>query len=95
VRFDLLGFPDFTPYAKHDVKIKMRGNRSFGPDGDFGDANEAAGYPRNARHPGYTWHHHQDRSTMLLLPRDLHDAIRHTGGVSVIKKLGVKNTDEQ
>ncbi len=31
---------------------------------------------------------------MLLVPRDLHDAIRHTSGVSVIKKFRVRNTDE-
>lgn len=94
VRFDSYGFPDFTPYAVHNVQVAMRGNRSYGPDGDFGDANEAAGFARNQRHPGFTWHHHQDRTTMLLVPRDLHDAIRHTGGVSAIKLLGVK-TDEQ
>lgn len=88
VRFDADGYPDFGPHATHDVQIDMKGNRSYGPNGDFGAANEAAGFPRNQRHPDHTWHHHQDRSTMQLVPRDLHDEIRHSGGVSAIKELG-------
>jgi hypothetical protein len=88
IEFNSLGFPVFTPFAIKRVPIKMRGNRSYGPDGDFGDANEAAGYARNERHPNHTWHHHQDRITMELIPRDIHNAIRHSGGVSIIKYLG-------
>jgi len=89
LRFTALGFPDFAPYAIKSVKIKMNGNRSYtSPDGDFGNANEAAGYKRYEEHPDHTWHHHEDRTTMLLVPRDLHSAVRHSGGVWVIKKLG-------
>jgi len=48
----------------------------------------AAGYDRREEHPGYTWHHHQDRTTMQLIPTELHDAFRHSGGVWAIKNLG-------
>lgn len=92
VRYDALGFPDFSPWSIATVKIKMRGNRSYtDPDGDFGNANVKAGYSRNAGEPsGYTWHHHQDRTTMQLVPTDIHDAFRHSGGVWVISHLGEK-----
>ena len=87
--FDSNGFPDFKPFAKKVVTITMYGNRKFSaPDGDFGNANVEAGYKRNFVDPDHTWHHHQDRRTMLLVPYDLHHAIRHYGGVWVIKKLG-------
>jgi hypothetical protein len=91
IKFDVLGFPDFRSYAKKIVKIEMQGNRGYGEEGDMAEANEKAGYPRNMRHPDHTWHHHQDRTTMMLIPFDLHDAIRHSGGVWVIKKLGRKS----
>jgi hypothetical protein len=27
---------------------------------------------------GYTWHHHQDGTTMQLVPRDIHGLTGHT-----------------
>ncbi|MDB5692564.1 MAG: hypothetical protein JWO81_1627, partial [Alphaproteobacteria bacterium] len=89
VDYDSLGFPIFNPHAIKIVKITMRGNRSYRvPDGDFGNANVEAGYVRNGGEPSqYTWHHHQDRTTMLLVRTSVHDAFRHSGGVWVIKHL--------
>lgn len=94
VTFDKDGFPDFTSYARVNPKtgqpdvyqIKMEGNYGTGPNGDFGKANRAAGYTETP--DGYTWHHHQDRKTMILVPKDIHGAVAHTGGTSVIKELG-------
>lgn len=70
----------------------MLGNRSYRvPDGDWGNANEKAGYARNGGEPGgYTWHHHQDRQTMKLVPTEIHDAFRHSGGVWVLSELEPK-----
>lgn len=82
VRFTEDGFPDFSPYAIKEVKIKMKGNRTT----DFTEANRAAGLSETPE--GYTWHHHQDRTTMQLVPTDLHEAVRHGGGVSLIKQWG-------
>ena len=80
IRFNKKGFPDFSSYAIKKVEIKMTGNHRI----DKKRANEGLGYKPNAEHLGYTWHHHENGKTMELVPRDLHDAFRHTGGVSVI-----------
>ncbi len=82
VKFNAEGFPEFSPYSIKTVKINMKGNRTS----DFTEANRAAGLKTTPK--GYTWHHHQDRTKMELVPRDLHDFIRHDGGVSEIKKIG-------
>jgi hypothetical protein len=29
-----------------------------------------------------TWHHHQDGKTLQLIKRDLHNAVKHLGGIS-------------
>lgn len=79
VNFDAGGYPDFSPYATEIVQIDMKGNYTT----DYQDANQAAGFERTPE--GYTWHHHQDGKTMLLVPTDLHAAVGHTGGVSNIK----------
>lgn len=79
VKFDAEGYPDFSPYAVEAVEIDMKGNHTT----DYQDANSAAGLERTPE--GYTWHHHQDGKTMLLVPTDLHSAVRHTGGVSTIR----------
>ncbi len=82
VKFNAAGFPDFSPYAIKSVKIRMKGNYTT----DFTEANKAAGFTKTP--DNYTWHHHQDRMTMQLVPKDLHELIRHDGGISEIKKLG-------
>lgn len=74
IPFDKNGFPDFSSVSKAEVKIKQTGTRA----GDFKAANEAAGYKKTPE--GYTWHHHQDGTTMQLVPRDIHAKTGHTGG---------------
>jgi len=36
---------------------------------------------------GYTWHHHQDGKTMMLVEKYVHEKSGHTGGVAVVKYL--------
>jgi RHS repeat-associated protein len=86
VPFTVQGYPDFTRYARVQVRIKMTGNRPV----DFAAANQAAGFGKTAQDtpPGYVWHHHHDRTTMQLIPTDLHRGVRHTGGVGVIREQG-------
>jgi hypothetical protein len=85
VRFSEAGYPDFSPYAQtlpngqKSVQITYTGSRT----GDFAAANTKAGYEKIPR--GFTWHHHEDMKTMLLVPEDLHDAVKHTGGVATYK----------
>ena len=49
---------------------------------DFAAANRMAGTRPD---PNFTWHHHQNTQTMLRVPADLHDAVRHAGGVAIMR----------
>lgn len=42
---------------------------------------------------GYTWHHLEDGKTMILIPSDLHEAYRHTGGADFLRE-GLKESLE-
>lgn len=33
--------------------------------------------------PGFTWHHHQDRGKMQLIPYEVHKDTGHVGGMNV------------
>lgn len=63
--------------SKADVKIEFTGSRAL----DVKAANEAAGF--KATPEDYTWHHHQDGTTMQLVPREIHRLTGHTGGFSL------------
>ncbi|ECF2471337.1 type IV secretion protein Rhs, partial [Salmonella enterica subsp. enterica serovar Oranienburg] len=83
VPFNHAGFPDFSRYSIKNTRIELGASRNV----DFGRADRAVGYgPGNPRPEGYTWHHHQDSGYMQLVPTDLHDAIRHSGGISTSKR---------
>ena len=87
VKLDDDEYPDFSPYAyRHPetgnpviVEIDMQGNHGS----DYTAANQAAGLDKKPE--GYTWHHHQDEKTMILVPTDLHGAVSHKGGVTATK----------
>jgi hypothetical protein len=63
--------------SKADVKIEFTGSRPR----DFKAANKAAGFKTTPE--DYTWHHHQDGTTMQLVPREIHRLTGHTGGFSL------------
>lgn len=77
VIFNAEGFPDFRPYAIREVRLPYLG---IGRWQDFKLANELSGLLFTP--PGFTWHHVQDGTTMQLIPRELHAAVRHTGGIA-------------
>jgi len=79
VRFTNDGFPDFSPYARNTARFP---NGFQGSAADFAAANRQVGLPSTPR--GFTWHHHQDTRTMQLIPTDMHEAIRHAGGVAIL-----------
>ena len=97
VNFSSKGYPDFSPYAKKtlifDYPSKsalangtcLNGNYNH----DFALANKMAGYGNlpSSTPAGYTWHHDESMQRLLLIPQDLHRAVRHTGGASLIKSL--------
>jgi filamentous hemagglutinin len=78
-----VSLPDFTPYAIKSVKPKgLTGDSRI----DTRKANIEAGLSETPE--GYTWHHNEDGVTMQLVPTDLHDAARHTGGSAVVRHGG-------
>ncbi|WP_311620242.1 HNH endonuclease [Peribacillus simplex] len=63
---------------------------------DFENANKAANLSKDNDPPisdlrrptlGYTWHHHQDGETMMLVDEDIHREFRHIGGQSKMEKI--------
>jgi A nuclease of the HNH/ENDO VII superfamily with conserved WHH len=88
VRFTRAGYPVLTPYEIDRVRISnLTGDRT--DDADL--ANIAAG--RTETPAGFVWHHVEDGRTMELVPRDLHEAVRHTGGavdVGQARDLGIQ-----
>lgn len=81
VEFTSKGFPNFKPYAKKIVKVpNMIGDSKQ----DIKMANRIAGYAKTPAN--YVWHHCEDGVTMMLVPKDLHGAVRHTGGAALIRK---------
>jgi hypothetical protein len=80
VKFTARGFPDFSPYKVAEVRLEgLSGN--YGNDAAL--ANKAVGIKSTPQ--GYVWHHVEDGETMQLIPQDLHNAVRHTGGSAVIR----------
>jgi len=81
------GYPDFSPYAHPEhpnpVKIQYSGNRVT----DALRANTEAGISSTPK--GYTWHHMQDGTHMLLVDQTVHGGavgypgFPHTGGFSI------------
>jgi hypothetical protein len=70
-------YPDFSPYAKAEVKVKgLTGNYKI----DEEMANKALGLKQTP--PGLTWHHHEDGRTMQLVPSEINNSFPHTGGAS-------------
>jgi hypothetical protein len=79
IPFRMSGHAIFDGVAIATVKIRQTGNRSV----DFAAADRAMG-PTFVRPAGYIWHHHEDRVTMQLVPRWIHEKTGHTGGVANI-----------
>jgi uncharacterized protein YukE len=82
VRFTRAGHPVFTPYADRRVVVDGLTGRDRTADNRL--ANRAIGYPGSEAPPGYRWHHVEDGRTMELVPKLLHETVKHTGGASAI-----------
>ncbi|OFD70210.1 MULTISPECIES: HNH endonuclease [Bacillus cereus group] len=95
------GYPDFTPYMHPNVKpVQIEVHSPKNNPKDFENANIAAKLTKdtdppiidNQRPPeGYTWHHHEDGKTMMLVDEDIHREFRHIGGQS---KVNGKNKNK-
>lgn len=91
VKFTDEGFPDFEPHAmvlpngSKTVPIKLTGSR--GADEAAANAAMRKIDPTWTKTPAHhIWHHLEDGKTMMLVPTKLHDAVRHSGGVSRFKQ---------
>ena len=94
------GFPDFTDFAvKHNgkpvsVDIDMKGyqkittkdGRTMTASPDFAAANRAMKEidPDWRQPPNTTWHHHENGTSMVLVPTDINNKVPHTGGGSIV-----------
>ena len=93
------GFPDFAEWSKGEVKLsKMIGDNRV----DFDNADDlfaiqkkwfkSDGTPDRLRvktmreTQRLTWHHHEDMTTMQLVPKDINNEVSHTGGASLVKR---------
>ena len=88
IPFDKDGYPKFAGVARRRVKIKQTGHRPS----DNAAANKAAGLESTP--DGYTWHHHQDGTTMELVPKKIHEQTGHTGGVAGLKNSGGSGSND-
>ncbi|WP_080484592.1 HNH endonuclease [Pseudomonas syringae] len=46
-------------------------------------ANKAVGL--NSTPDRYVWHHVENAKAMQLIPKDIHNATRHTGGAAILR----------
>ena len=88
------GYPDFAEYSHPTIKpveieIASPTNRPL----DYKNANIKARLNKDSDPPvaslneapeGYTWHHHQDGKTMILVDKKVHREFTHAGGVSIV-----------
>jgi hypothetical protein len=82
VKFGPDGYPDFSPWASSTQTV---GRSALNGDynHDAAAANKAAGF--GVTPPNMVWHHLPDCATLILIPKSVHDAARHSGGSSLIK----------
>lgn len=79
------GSPDFSRYARTTVNIG-----SFTKDdADFRSTNAKVGLAGKKAPDNFVWHHTDKDGILQLIPKDIHDAVRHKGGAAIcgIRKL--------
>ncbi len=100
IPFDQYGFPDMDAVSMRTVRINgMQGNTTI-TNGDFSKANfEAFGVAdpnyhltvNNGQYANYTWHHHQDTKSMMLVPKVVNNpnmgGVSHTGGAAIVRHV--------
>jgi hypothetical protein len=92
------GNPDFSEYV-HQVKgtdgkmipskVEIELDRAGNREKDFAKAREAMaeklGVEKYQEPRDMVWHHKEDGTTLELVPKDLHNNVPHSGGVSLAK----------
>lgn len=83
IEFDTKGFPIFGPHAVLEFNTAHLTGRSSTDSLMTNKFFDLDGTPT-----GYTWHHHQNGTTLQFVPSSLHNSCRHTGGCAVIRNGG-------
>lgn len=88
------GYPDFLEYSHPTIKpVKIPVAIPKNPQADFKLANQLSGLSKTSEPPvpalnqppkGYTWHHHEDGTSMILVEKNVHREFTHIGGQSAI-----------
>ncbi|WP_339312600.1 HNH endonuclease [Paenibacillus sp. FSL k6-2145] len=89
------GCPDFSAFYHLTIKpaVTIEITIPKNPQADSKKANLEAGLNKDSDPPvtelnqpptGYTWHHHEDGKTMVLVDEDIHREFRHIGGQSTV-----------
>jgi len=85
IKFSKRGFPDFSQHAVKTVDIGVL-NKTSGTD--ISKANKKAKLKETPDE--MVWHHVENSTILQLIPKDLHDAVKHTGGRATNKPKGAK-----
>lgn len=81
------GYPDFEPFAyvRDGKPVELHDISLTGKSSDIEKANAEYRKLTGMDPPeGYTWHHHQDCKTLILVPKVV-NSIPHTGGAANIR----------
>ena len=80
------GYPDFNREGFVEEKFITDGFDTSNHNADINLAKSATGFGKKGS--GYTWHHSTDGKTLELVPREIHELFRHTGGFALAKRGG-------
>lgn len=82
IKMSSYGFPIFDEFAIARVVLdNLTGDDAI----DIANAN-LLHHGTKQSIPGYTWHHIEDGKTLILIPTELHDAYKHTGGAALLRE---------
>ena len=79
------GFPDFSQYEQGRERIFMRGGPADFTAADAARRQKIPGW-RGANANGMTWHHSEDGTSMILVPRAVNN-IPHDGGAALAREV--------
>lgn len=91
-----VSYPDFSEYSQEILEFDMPSAAARAADtcltGDWnhdkGLANKRMGFTDEyMQRNGLTWHHNENMKSLELIPADLHKAVTHNGGASLIRQL--------
>lgn len=87
VNFKNGGFPDLAPF-KYDSPVATQ-KFVWAKDWrlDINKAWKESRLDRAALEAEWVWHHTEELGTMILVKRDIHDRLGHTGGAAIFRNM--------